>query len=439
MKVATKVSRKRNKTYWLATPESWTERSYLENSAAWKPSNPKYGHDGFITFDKKACNALFEDLNDVTPYEDEDNNHEEGEDMSQEEAKELSVQELRKQAAEKAKAEGRPTTDLRTKWNRQQLEAYLTDGTWHDVNTPGMPQPGTAGADAFGQMMAAMIMPWLNVTPDPEVLQELVLEEVKKAAKVIRIERDFGDEVKVKDIGKQHKQFERLLNWCRKLSKKNVYLWGGAGGGKTTAAKAVAEALDLEFDAISIGPMTTKTDIFGFKAANGEAVYYNRFRHLYENGGVMLFDEYDTGGAVVTMLNSALDNGFCSAFPDGTVQRSPKFIVIACGNTPMLGADTNYTARQKTDAAARERFKYMKWEYDRDFEEALSSNERWTAHVQKLRAAAEKVKVNIVISPRASIEGSELLEMGELWDDVEEAVIWKGLPYEQVQKVKANM
>lgn len=59
--------------------------------------------------------------------------------------------------------------------------------------------------------------------------------------------------------------------------------------------------------------------------------------------------------------------------------------------------------------------------------------------VNELRKqAAEKVKANIIISPRASMEGSELLAIGESWEDVEEAVIWKGLPPEQVQKIRAN-
>jgi MoxR-like ATPase len=353
-----------------------------------------------------------------------------GDDMSQDETKEMTVGELRKQAAEKAKAEGRPTTDLRTKWNRSQLEAYLTEGTWADVNTPAMPQPGTAGADAFGQMMAAMISPYINVTPDPELLQEIVDEAVKNRTRLVKVEHvETGT---TKDMGMQHKEFERILKLVRR--RKNIMLVGPPGTGKTHCAGSVAEALELSFHPVSVGQQTTKSDLLGFMDVHGNPIW-TALKRAYVEGGIFLLDEVDAGNAnVLTVLNAALANGQC-AFPDGVHKKHEDFVCIAAANTYGKGGDRLFVGRNQLDAASLDRFVVVNFDVDENLELALSPNEVWTRRVQAYRRAAANLKLQVVISPRASYNGDLLEDFP--WAEVEEMVLWKGLPRDQVEKIKA--
>lgn len=54
--------------------------------------------------------------------------------MSKEEIAVKSMSELRTLAAEKAKRAGIPTTELRTRWSREQLADYLESGTVPTAN-----------------------------------------------------------------------------------------------------------------------------------------------------------------------------------------------------------------------------------------------------------------------------------------------------------------
>jgi hypothetical protein len=110
-------------------------------------------------------------------------------------------------------------------------------------------------------------------------------------------------------------------------------------------------------------------------------------------------------------LNQALSNSKMS-FPDGTIDRHDNCIVIASANTWGFGGDANYVARYKADAASLDRFVTVSWDYDPNFERALASNDEWCRIVQQVRAAAEQQEAKIVISPRATLNGCELINSG---------------------------
>jgi MoxR-like ATPase len=236
--------------------------------------------------------------------------------------------------------------------------------------------------------------------------------------------------------GLQHKAFYKLIAAASK--RVHAQLVGPAGSGKTYAAEQVAKALDLEYYAISVGAMTTKTDFQGYTDARGEYVM-TLFRKAYEFGGVFLLDEFDAGNAnVMTQINMALANNK-AAFPDKMVEKHDDFILIACANTYGLGADRQYVGRNQLDAASIDRFVFINWDYDEDIEAKLAPNKRWAKYVQALRANLFKYKMRHVVSPRATIYGAELLDAGLSIEDVTNMVIYKGMSKSEKDQLTQNV
>lgn len=248
-----------------------------------------------------------------------------------------------------------------------------------------------------------------------------LLAAVRSVGEATRIEVELKDGTK-KDLGVVHRETEWLIKLLQKP--RNVFLTGPAGSGKTTCAEKVAEALGLSFHPMSVGPETMKSDLLGFIDANGN-YHTTQVREAFEKGGLLLIDEMDAGnGASMTILNSLLSNGYCS-FPDGVVKRHPNFRCIAAANTFGRGADRLYVGRNQLDAATLDRFVVRAFDYDEDLERRLAGNDKWVERVQRIRARASELKLRVVVSPRASIIGADMLADGFSQEDVEESCIFK--------------
>jgi hypothetical protein len=233
------------------------------------------------------------------------------------------------------------------------------------------------------------------------------LEEAAACRLVIEVRQPNTAPV-IHDEGVYHHKFPLLLRLATHLSgsRRNIWLAGPAGSGKTTAAHQVADKLGLDFE--SHGAIRTPFQVTGHYDIHG-TYRSSQFRRIFENGGVILLDEIDGSdpGAVLE-LNQALSNSKMS-FPDGTISRHPQCVVIASANTWGFGGDANYVARYKADAASLDRFATISWDYDPNFERALATNDEWCSIVQQVRAAAEQQEAKIVISPRATLNGCELI------------------------------
>lgn len=228
-----------------------------------------------------------------------------------------------------------------------------------------------------------------------------------------------------------HKDFQKLLKAVS--SGENVWLFGPAGTGKTTAAEQVATVLGRPFS--FNGALDSEHKLLGFVDAQGRIVS-RPFRKAWTDGGVYLFDEVDASlPQALLAFNAALANGIVD-FPDGAVRKHADFVCIAGANTIGQGATVEYNGRYKPDAAFVDRFAMIRWDVDETLERTLALGRiedktlgaKWVDLVQKVRRKiASEGSVKHVVSPRASIGGCALLHAGFTWEEAIDARLRKGL------------
>lgn len=187
--------------------------------------------------------------------------------------------------------------------------------------------------------------------------------------------------VKTSD-GKKRKIFDLMLSDFE--AGNNVYLYGGAGTGKTFIAGQIAKALNYKLITLNCNQFTSPLDIIGGQTIEGyqEGRVTDAFGNLFlpeinkktgkeYSGAVLLLDELpkldpNTAG----VLNDALskikdpsertDDG--QEIPPtiqngrGTVINKKNVFVIATGNSLLNEADVNYEANFKQDLSLQDRF-----------------------------------------------------------------------------------
>lgn len=250
----------------------------------------------------------------------------------------------------------------------------------------------------------------------------------------------------LKSMAKGHKQTMELFALLAAGQK--VFVSGPAGSGKTTAFKLITPALgayfertDYDFYFKSVCDLTGKHEFEGFINAAGQIVDTD-FRKAYIEGHLYLIDEVDAANAnVLTVLNATIENGWGS-FPDGKHKQHSHFRIGVAANTVGLGADALYVGRTQLDAAFRNRFYFLAWEYDEELEMRLAGKDQadWVQRVQKLRRAhlsLGKLAPRLVISPRASINGAMLLRNNIVtdWNRLENALVWQGCSEDDKKRV----
>ena len=249
-----------------------------------------------------------------------------------------------------------------------------------------------------------------------------VAQKVKKLEEAVNQSRPihivYDDFVSPTLDGIQHKNFEHLIRVVH--ANTPVMLVGPAGTGKSHAAEQVANAMGLDFYAMSVGAQTSKSDIIGYMDAMQNYVR-TVFRNAYEHGGLFLLDEIDAGNSnVLIQLNAALANNYMS-FPDGMIRRHDKFRMVASANTFGLGASRQYVGRNQLDAATLDRFVVLSWDIDENLEQSLAVGKygaAWLDIVRYVRSFVNDQELRVVVSPRATQRGSLLLSHGMDFNDV---------------------
>lgn len=224
-----------------------------------------------------------------------------------------------------------------------------------------------------------------------------------------------------------HSQFKTITKILQsaKRKEKNIMIVGGAGSGKTHLVSMIADAMKLKFYPMSVGLQTTKSDLLGFIDAHGN-YHTTPIREAFEKGGVLLLDEFDASHAgVATILNSLLANGHCS-FPDGIITKHKNFICICACNTYGHGGTTDYVGRNRLDGATLDRFITVNVDYDKKLEKSLTQNDEWYNIISQIRTNIEKTGTKLIVSPRASMDGADLLDIGFSVKDVLDMVVFKG-------------
>lgn len=335
---------------------------------------------------------------------------------------------------------------------------------------PAMPEPSIGASTELGAVLAAAIQPHISTkvdkqevidlitehsseSLDTEALTELCVSIIKEHTAPTELVITDVDESKVAKLPRQHYKFELLLK-CAQAALP-VYLVGPAGSGKTTVSHSAAEALGLEFEAVSFGPQTSKADLFGYRDANG--IYHDTaLVRSAQKGKLFLGDEMDAGNAgVTTGCNMALANGHL-AIPTGMLEKHEDFRFIGAGNTFGVGANRQYVGRNPQDAATLDRFCFIEWPYDEGLEAAsvgisrpspkldiaeggMLTTEQWLDYVQRVRRAVDKLGVRMIVSPRATQYGAKLIPLGVGRKHLEEMLIWKGCDQATKDKVIAAL
>lgn len=183
-------------------------------------------------------------------------------------------------------------------------------------------------------------------------------------------------------------------------SHENIYLYGPAGSGKNVLAEELAKALGVDF--YYQNTILTKFDISGYKNAGGEFEETEFFK-AWTKGGLFMLDEADNSQAeAVVALNAALANGYYTFPGVGRVKANEKFYCLAAGNTNAQGATEEYCGRYKWDESSRDRFFFVKIDYNKEVEKTIAGgHEDVLQFVRALRAAAAQLQIKVICGYRA--------------------------------------
>lgn len=360
---------------------------------------------------------------------------------------------LRKAGFTSDKIRSMSDTDLQHEASKLENAPALPATTEHAKPAPVDTKPAPASDDAVQALQAALaaLIPQQPTQPiDTAALAQLVKDEIAKQTPTVHIQH--FEPAKSKKIEGAHKMLPAVLRALKLAPLTNVwpYLCGPTGSGKTTLARHAADALSIPFHYTNA--VNDKFELTGFVDANGkyqETSFYRAFKH----GGLFLFDEKDgSAPEAVLAFNMALANG-AFTFPNGEeVTKHDTCYFMAGGNTFGLGATSQYSARERMDAAVRNRYVCITIDYDLVLERnlaeqtALSVNDKiesrllgdWHERVVTARRYANEQKLDAIFSPRQTVAGAALLADGVSLSDVSDMIFSPELSDAQYKTLRAQ-
>ena len=182
--------------------------------------------------------------------------------------------------------------------------------------------------------------------------------------------------------GKKRRVFDLILSDME--AGNNVYLYGGAGTGKSYIAGEIADALNYKLVILNCNQFTSPLDVIGGQTIDGyqEGRLTNAFGNLFMpeintdtgkpfSGAVLLLDELpkldpNTAGVLNDGLSKIKDPDKIAK--DGSIirpkiqngrgadVRKANIFVIATGNSLLNEADADYEANFKQDLSLQDRF-----------------------------------------------------------------------------------
>jgi hypothetical protein len=315
-------------------------------------------------------------------------------------------------------------------WDDARLERLLAEG------------PAAEGATAAPTTTAPAVF-------DEDRVRSIAREEAEAAAKASTAPRTLtvvtprGTNTVA---GTVHPVFDDLL---MAMAVGHTYLYGPAGTGKSTLVKQAAEALGFGDRVFVTGSVFRESQLLGYTtdhdAAGNVRYVETEFYRWWTRGGVFLFDEVDSSNpAALLAFNQALANGIC-AFPTGTLKKHPEGVCVATANTNGKGNGGRQYQRARLDGAFMDRFvAAIHVGYDTNMERAIAPDVAWAEVVQAVRGAVERLSVDMLVTPRATLGGGALLAQYEANGftreqaiaKVAEFCLWRGAPADTVAAVK---
>lgn len=240
-----------------------------------------------------------------------------------------------------------------------------------------------------------------------------------------------------------HPLFEKIVQLAK--ARKNIFLPGPAGCGKTFLAKQLAKHLDLQFGMISCSAGMSEGQVTGRLLPVGENGTFeyviSDFVRCYEQGGVFLLDEMDAADPnVLLVINDALDSD-CMRIPNrpgNTVaMKHSDFICVAAANTFGRGADRMYCGRNQLDESTLSRFQIgtVPMDYDARIEARVCPDADLRKTLQQYRTNARNARIMRTISTRFMRDAYDMLCVG--WSR-EEVIgkLFEGWTEEEARKVR---
>lgn len=195
-----------------------------------------------------------------------------------------------------------------------------------------------------------------------EALQELKNQLKKKQGnrKITLVAPDGKKKILRK---KRHPAYEDVIMLAS--LRKNIFIPGPAGCGKSYLASQVAHDLGLPYYFINCSAGMSEGHLTGRLLPVGEQGTFDfvtsGFVSAYEEGGLFCADELDAADPnVLLIINTAIANGVMTLnnrIADPVIKKHPDFVLLACANTYGRGSDRLYVGRNQLDEATLDRFR----------------------------------------------------------------------------------
>ncbi len=176
-------------------------------------------------------------------------------------------------------------------------------------------------------------------------------EEIRREAKVTAFDpMTFGEPIP---------GLHRAVPYFVAMAEQRVPMMavGGKGVGKSVIAKHLAKHLELPYGECPMTAGATPGWLGGSWTI--QKFIDRKFLRIYTGGGIFNFEEMDASDPnLLLFVNNALANDVFENPIDGQeYHRSKDFIAFATANTFGLGANREYTGRERLDAATVDRFR----------------------------------------------------------------------------------
>ena len=242
---------------------------------------------------------------------------------------------------------------------------------------------------------------------------------------------------------KFHAVFEKVLKLAQ--ARKNIFIYGPTGSGKTHICEQLASVLKLKFGFVSCTAGMSESVLSGRLlpvGAGGKFEYViSDFVKCYEEGGVFLLDEMDAADPnVLLIVNSAIANGKISV-PNRPskpyAMKHPDFILVGAANTVGTGADRMYKGRNALDASTLDRFMIGKvfMDYDSEVETHLCPDTDLLDTLWKIRNKVREHRLERSVSTRFLRDAYDMKQVGWTHDEILQA-LFQGWREDEIHKVK---